>query len=125
MPERPLPTEAEVRGYIRDRRNWGRWGKDDQVGALNLVTPAKRVAATRLVRSGRSVSLSRPFPKEPGLNNALPAQHYMRIVPRGKGKVKILARGDVGKALTVRAHKFSGKAAEKIAAAGGATEQLA
>jgi len=40
-------------------------------------------------------------------------------------KVKVLARGDVGKALTVRAHKFSGKAAEKIAAAGGATEQLA
>jgi len=39
-------------------------------------------------------------------------------------KVKILARGDVGKALTVRAHKFSGKAADKIAAAGGATEQL-
>ena len=38
--------------------------------------------------------------------------------------VKVLARGDVGKALTVRAHKFSGKAAEKIAAAGGTTEQL-
>jgi large subunit ribosomal protein L15 len=34
----------------------------------------------------------------------------------------VLARGDVGKALTVRAHKFSGKAAEKIAAAGGTTE---
>jgi len=32
-------------------------------------------------------------------------------------RVKILARGDIGKALTVRAHKFSGKAAEKIAAA--------
>ena len=47
------------------------------------------------------------------------------VVPRGKGKVKILARGEVGKALTVKAHKFSGKAAEKIAAAGGATEQLA
>jgi len=43
---------------------------------------------------------------------------------RGK-KVKVLARGEVGKALTVHAHKFSGKAAEKIAAAGGATEQLA
>ncbi|HXW08237.1 MAG TPA: 50S ribosomal protein L15 [Vicinamibacterales bacterium] len=39
--------------------------------------------------------------------------------------VKILARGDVGKALTVRAHKFSGKAAEKIAAAGGRAEVLA
>jgi len=47
------------------------------------------------------------------------------IVQRVKGKVKILARGEVGKALTVKAHKFSGKAAEKIAAAGGATEQLA
>ena len=33
--------------------------------------------------------------------------------------IKVLARGDLGKALTVRAHKFSGKAAEKIAAAGG------
>ena len=47
------------------------------------------------------------------------------LVPGSARKVKILARGDVGKALTVRAHKFSGKAAEKIAAAGGATEQLA
>jgi large subunit ribosomal protein L15 len=39
-------------------------------------------------------------------------------------RVKVLARGDVGKALTVKAHKFSGKAAEKIAAAGGSTEVL-
>ena len=45
---------------------------------------------------------------------------------RGKRlQIKVLARGDVSKALTVKAHKFSGKAAEKIAAAGGATEQLA
>ena len=42
---------------------------------------------------------------------------------RGK-KIKVLARGDVSKKLTVKAHKFSGKAAEKIAAAGGATEVL-
>jgi len=47
------------------------------------------------------------------------------MVSRGTGKVKILARGDVDKALTVRAHKFSGKAAEKIAAAGGTTEAIA
>ncbi len=43
----------------------------------------------------------------------------------GNSPLKVLARGDVSKALTVRAHKFSGKAAEKIAAAGGATEVLA
>jgi len=85
MPEHPLPTEQEVLGWIRQRRNWGRWGKDDQVGALNLITPAKRAAAARLVRSGRSVSLSRPFPKEPGPNNPLPAHHFMRTHARGKG----------------------------------------
>jgi large subunit ribosomal protein L15 len=39
--------------------------------------------------------------------------------------LKVLARGEVGKALTVRAHKFSGKAAEKIAAAGGQAESIA
>ena len=85
MPERPLPTAADVRGYIHDRRNWGRWGKDDQKGAINLITPARRAAAARLVRSGRSVSLSRPFPKEPGPNNAIPAQHFMKTAVRGKG----------------------------------------
>ena len=47
------------------------------------------------------------------------------LVPGRARKIKVLARGEVGRALTVRAHKFSGKAAEKIAAAGGATEQLA
>src|SRR5512138_3756667 len=46
------------------------------------------------------------------------------LVPRGSARVKVLGRGEIGKALTVHAHKFSGKAAEKIAAAGGATEQL-
>ncbi len=47
------------------------------------------------------------------------------LLAGGDQKVKILGRGEVGKALTVHAHKFSGTAAEKIAAAGGATEQLA
>ena len=41
------------------------------------------------------------------------------------GGVKVLARGDITKKLTIRAHKFSGKAAEKIAAAGGTAEVLA
>src|SRR5512139_3129532 len=42
-----------------------------------------------------------------------------------KQPIKVLARGDIGVALTVKAHKFSGKAAEKIAAAGGSAETLA
>jgi large subunit ribosomal protein L15 len=47
------------------------------------------------------------------------------LVPGGGAPVKILARGEIGKKLTIRAHKFSGKAAEKIAAAGGVAEAIA
>jgi large subunit ribosomal protein L15 len=47
------------------------------------------------------------------------------VVRSARQPIKILARGDIGKKLTVHAHKFSGRAAEKIAAAGGATEVLA
>ena len=46
------------------------------------------------------------------------------LMSRSDRRVKVLARGDVGKALTIRAHKFSGKAAEKIAAAGGTAEAI-
>jgi large subunit ribosomal protein L15 len=46
------------------------------------------------------------------------------VIARSRRPVKVLARGDISKKLTVRAHKFSGKAAEKIAAAGGAAEVL-
>ena len=55
------PTRAEIEANYTDRRNWGRWGRDDQVGAINLITPEKRAAAARLVRTGRTVSLSRVF----------------------------------------------------------------
>ena len=47
------------------------------------------------------------------------------LVRGGGKKIKVLARGEMGKALTIRAHKFSSKAAEKIAAAGGAAEAIA
>jgi large subunit ribosomal protein L15 len=48
----------------------------------------------------------------------------MGLVAGTTERVKVLARGDIGKGLTIRAHKFSGKAAEKIAAAGGTAETL-
>jgi large subunit ribosomal protein L15 len=50
------------------------------------------------------------------------AEH--RLVSSAKRKLKVLGRGEIGKALTIHAHKFSGKAAEKIAAAGGRTEAI-
>ena len=47
-----------------------------------------------------------------------------RLVSGLNKKLKVLGRGEITKKLTVRAHKFSGKAAEKIAAAGGAAEPI-
>jgi len=76
--ERRVPTKDEVLAYLKEDRNWGRWGQDDQVGAVNMVTPEKRAAAARLVKSGRAVSLSREFPKVAAPNNPTPAIHYMK-----------------------------------------------
>lgn len=70
-------TQDDAQHYLRERRNWGRWGNDDQMGALNLITPEKRVQAASLVRSGLSVSMSRPFPKEPDEITPRPAMHYL------------------------------------------------
>ena len=44
--------------------NWGRWGDDDRVGTLNLVEPADRARAARLIRRGAVFSLAQPFDAE-------------------------------------------------------------
>lgn len=77
------PSRDDVIAYIRERNNWGRWGPDDQRGAINLITPEKRRQAAALVKTGRSVSLSRDFPTTPGRNNPVPAQHWLRIGDTG------------------------------------------
>ena len=50
--------------------------------------------------------------------------HERGLVPGGGTPVKVLGRGDLPKKLTVRAHRFSASAAEKIAAAGGTVERI-
>ena len=83
--ERPLPTSEEVDSWLTDRRNWGRWGDDDNRGAVNLITDAKRLAAFGLVQQARVVSISREYPKNPGPTNPVPAQHFMRRNVREAG----------------------------------------
>src|SRR5437867_2807651 len=56
---RPPVSKTEYEKYQTEYTNWGRWGKDDQNGALNLITPAKRKQAAALVRDGITVSLSK------------------------------------------------------------------
>jgi len=52
--------------------NWGRWGKDDQKGALNLITPAKRKQALEAVKDGVSVSMARTAEMEAAIDNPAP-----------------------------------------------------
>lgn len=78
---KPLPTEDEVRGYFEQCSNWGRWGATDSAGTINLVTPAKRIEAARMVRSGRAVSLAYSLNTVGGPGNWNPAQHFMRFGP--------------------------------------------
>ena len=52
-------TAKDVNDLMVSLSNWGRWGNDDQMGTLNLITPESRVAAAKLVSSGISVSMAR------------------------------------------------------------------
>src|ERR1700738_2041105 len=63
--------------------NWGRWGNDDQRGTLNLITPERASAATRLVQRGRSVSLSYALSKVADIDNPKPMLHYMSRLSLG------------------------------------------
>jgi kynurenine formamidase len=55
---KPITNEAQFRQAMKDVSNWGRWGADDELGASNLITPAKRKQAAALVKEGTSVSLA-------------------------------------------------------------------
>ncbi|HKV55467.1 MAG TPA: cyclase family protein [Candidatus Binataceae bacterium] len=70
-------TTAEIAELLARVSNWGRWGKDDQRGALNYITNEKRAAAARLVRSGETVSLALPLPTRPARDNPTPVTHLM------------------------------------------------
>ncbi len=60
----PTLTKADVDKMFTSLSNWGRWGKEDQLGALNLITPAKRKAAAGLVKEGVSISMAHNVIKE-------------------------------------------------------------
>ena len=61
---KPITTEADFKQAMRDLSNWGRWGQDDELGAANLITPAKRKAAAALVKEGLAISMAHPIFQE-------------------------------------------------------------
>lgn len=75
-------TKEQYDTWMAELSNWGRWGDDDEIGALNLITPAKRVEAARLVETGRVVSMARAMTVDP-----LPADAMADRVPELVGEV--------------------------------------
>ena len=68
---------AEFEELFHQVSNWGRWGKDDQLGAVNLVTPEKRKQALALARAGTIVSLAHTLITERADDNSSPFEHTM------------------------------------------------
>lgn len=67
--------------------NWGRWGDQDELGTLNLITPEKRQAAARLVRDGVSVSLALDLNTKSGPWNENPFEHTLYATTFGGHEV--------------------------------------
>src|SRR5271170_6803412 len=70
-------TSSDVKGMFEKLSNWGRWGKDDQRGALNFITNQKRAAAARLVQTGESVSMALALATIAAPDNPSPVTHLM------------------------------------------------
>jgi kynurenine formamidase len=68
---------AEFDDLFKTVSNWGRWGKDDQLGSANLVTAAKRTHAVTLVKTGTTVSLAHNPLTERADDNSNPFEHTM------------------------------------------------
>ena len=77
--ELPRVTGAMFDQWMNELNNWGRWGDDDQLGALNLIDDKKRKAAAKLVKDGVSVSLAHRILTEKALDNPRPYEHEMLL----------------------------------------------
>jgi kynurenine formamidase len=84
-------TEPQFRELFNAVSNWGRWHDDGGRGALNHLTPARIVAAARLVETGVTVTLSQPLRTAASIDVPEPADHHMTMltdVDIGSGSVR-------------------------------------
>jgi kynurenine formamidase len=70
-------SEEEVLSYFATLSNWGRWGNDDELGTINLITDEKRSQALGLISGARTMSCARTVSRTPGPGAFLPPMHMM------------------------------------------------
>jgi kynurenine formamidase len=75
--KRDFPAEDDLDALFDEVNNAGRWGKDDEFGTLNFITPQKRISAAALVREGRALSIGRDLDTMQSANNPQPVRHTM------------------------------------------------
>ena len=78
---RQTPTQDEVLAFFDQLSNWGRWGEDDTLGTLNLITPEKRRQGGWLIREGITVSCSKLIPRHgvlDGMSGAAPLSYMVQ-----------------------------------------------
>jgi kynurenine formamidase len=78
-------TKADIDEMMTSLSNWGRWGKDDQRGTLNLITAEKRKQAAALVKEGVTVSLAHPVIKQ-DVDSSTAFVHRM-VVPKPEQEI--------------------------------------
>jgi kynurenine formamidase len=59
-----MANEADFQRAMKELSNWGRWGADDELGAANLITPAKRKQALATAKEGITISLAHDVVQE-------------------------------------------------------------
>ncbi len=84
-------TRAQFDTWKKELSNWGRWGSDDELGAVNLITPAKRRQAAALVADGVSVSLARETDMQKAVDNPDPFEHRMLTI--GTDRLGVVPHG--------------------------------
>jgi kynurenine formamidase len=87
-------TAARAAELFERSKRWGRWGDDDERGALNLLTAERVQRAAGLVRSGDVVSCGRELPVVAAADNPTPALHHMLMAGDVAGGVGLQASAD-------------------------------
>jgi kynurenine formamidase len=73
-------SASEFRAIFDKVCTWGRWGEDDERGALNHLSPDRISAAARLAQRGVTVTLSLPLKTEARIDCPAPADHHMTML---------------------------------------------
>jgi kynurenine formamidase len=84
--------------------NWGRWGADDQMGSVNLITPAKRKQALALAREGVSYSMARNAEMQTAVDNPQP---IIRKILRAGAAAPAVGNGGTADSFFIAYHGYA------------------